>query len=119
MTPIDIAALSKALAAARAEDAGRRQQIDAMLIDRPWERVAQFAAGCAQSANLGLMPWQSPPCRASLRDLDQPYGDPSGKRESAELLKRLIDAGLSIFEPSPLAALAAVADAEQRQQPAK
>ena len=44
--------------------------------------------------------------RASLRDLEQPYGDASGKRESAELLKRLRDANLSIFEPDPMRALA-------------
>ncbi len=58
---------------------------------------------------MDLSPWQ-PSFRSSLRDLDKPYGDPSGKRESAELLKRLRDAKLSIFEPDPLAA---IAEAEQ------
>ena len=75
--------------------------------------------GCSlprvQMDSLGLMPWQSPPFRASLRDLDKPYGDPSGKRESAELLKRLLDANLSPFEPDPLAA---IAEAEAKRQPA-
>ena len=60
------------------------------------------------------MPWQNVPFRASPADLDQPPGDVSGRRESAELKKRLIDAGLSIFEPDPLAALERV-EAEQRQ----
>ena len=58
------------------------------------------------------MPWQSPPFRASLADLNKPFDDPRGERESAELLKRLLDAGLSPFEPFPLDALA---EAEQRQ----
>ncbi len=64
-----------------------------------------FACTCAQSRSLDLPPWQNPVFRASLRDLDKPYGDPSGKRESSELLKRLLDAGLSPFEPDPLQAL--------------
>jgi hypothetical protein len=111
---IDRDALERCLAAARAEDAGRRRQIDDMLVDpsRSWEEVAVFAASCAQSRSLDLPPWQSVPFRASLRDLDKPYGDPSGKRESAELLKKMLDLGLSPFEPSPMQAIAA---AEQRQ----
>ena len=44
--------------------------------------------------------------------LEKPYGDPSGKRESAELLKRLLDANLSKYEPDPTGALA---EAEQRR----
>jgi hypothetical protein len=61
-----------------------------------------FAARCAQSRSSNLAPWQLPPFRASLRDLDKLYGDPSGKRESAELLKKMLDLGLSPFEPSPM-----------------
>lgn len=53
------------------------------------------------------MPWQSPPCVASLADLGKPFDDPRGARESAELLRRLIDAGLSRFELDPIDALAA------------
>jgi hypothetical protein len=56
---------------------------------------------------LNLVPWQSPPCHASRRS-GQPFGDPRAARESAELLKRLLDAGLSHYEPDPIAALARV-----------
>jgi hypothetical protein len=113
LTPADEDALARALAATRAENAGRAKQIDAMLADpsRSWQSVAVFAASCAQSRSLDLAPWQSPPFRASLRDLDKPFGDASGKRESAELLKRLRDCNLSIFEPDPIAACEA-AEAE-------
>jgi hypothetical protein len=77
-----------------------------MLADESWQSVAVFAATCAQSRSLNLMPWQNVPFRANLADLDQPLGDPSGRRESAELLKRLLDVNLSPFEPDPLAAIA-------------
>jgi hypothetical protein len=113
----DIDALTRALAAARAEDAGRRKQIDDMLADEPWESVAVFAATCVQHRSLGLMPWQLPPFRANLADLSQPPGDASGRRESAELLQRLLRANLSPFEPDPLAALKRVEAA--KNQPAK
>jgi hypothetical protein len=112
LTAADEDALTRALAVTRAEDPGRRRQIDSMLADESWQSVAVFAATCAQSRSLNLMPWQLPPFRASLADLDQPPGDASGRRESAELLQRLLRANLSSFEPDPLAALA---EAEQRQ----
>ena len=98
----------------RAEDPGRREQIDHMLADpsRNWRSVAVFAASCAQSRSLNLMPLQSPPFRANLADLSQPPGDPSGRRESAELLKKMLDLGLSPFEPNPLQA---IAEAEARR----
>jgi hypothetical protein len=115
MTPIDQAALTKAIAAARAESKSRARQIDSMLGDRSWQRVAEFAAYSAQIDALGLMPWQSPPCIASLADLNQPFDDPRGARESAELLKKMLALGLSKFEPDPIGA---IVEAEQRQQPA-
>ncbi len=117
MTETDQDALERALVACRAESAARAKQIDSMLIDRPWERVAVFAASCAQSRSLGLQPWQTVPFRASLADLDQPQGDVSGRRESAELLRRQLDANLSRFEPNPLLALSRVEVA--KNQPAK
>ena len=104
-TEIDRDALTRALAMCRAENPGRAAQIDSMLTDRPWKEVASFAANCSQTRSLDLMPWQSPPCIASLDHLEEPLGDARGLRESAELLRRLLDAGLSKYEPDPLAAL--------------
>jgi hypothetical protein len=104
--------LERCIAAARAEDPGRRQQIDSMLSNRSRENVGIFAASCAQTRSLGLQPWQNPPFRASLRDLDKPFDDPRGERQAAELLQRLLKLGLSRFEPDPIGA---IAEAEQRQ----
>jgi hypothetical protein len=111
----DREALRRALEVARGEDEGRRRQIDSMLADgRDWTETAKFAAYCAQGAVLGLLPWQSPPCCSSLVDLDKPFGDTRGARESAELLKKLLALGLSKYEPNPLQAITA---AEARHQP--
>jgi hypothetical protein len=114
LTPADEDALARALVVTRGESAARARQIDTMLGDESWQSVAVFAASCAQSRSLNLAPWQLPPFRANLADLDQPPGDASGRRESAELLRRLLDANLSPFEPDPLAALER-AEAEQRR----
>ncbi len=57
------------------------------------------------------MPWQTLPMYASLADLGKPFDDPRGERESAELLRRLLDAGLSKYEPDPIGA---IAEAERR-----
>ena len=112
MNATDHDALVRAIAAAGGEDAGRARQIDAKLADEPWEDVARFAASCAQSRSLGLMPWQGVPFRADLRHLDRPFDDPRGERQAAELLQRLLKLGLSRFEPDPIGA---IAEAEQRK----
>ena len=116
MTPVDRHALERALVACRAESPARAKQIDSMLTERPWEGVAQFASSCAQGLALDLMPWQSPPSHANLGALSEPFGDPRAARESAELLRRLLDAGLSRFEPDPLGA---IEEAEGKRRAAK
>ena len=65
---------------------------------------------------LDLPPWQKPPCATHLDSaLRQPFGDPRGAREAAEILKKMPVLGLPQFEPNPLQA---IEEAEQRQ-PAK
>jgi hypothetical protein len=70
MNRIDRDALERALAACRAQDAGRAWQIDSKLASEPWEDVAAFAAYSAQNRSLRLPPWQGPPCHACLADLE-------------------------------------------------
>jgi hypothetical protein len=43
----------------------------------------------------------------------QPFGEQHGRREAGEMLKRLLEAGLSRYEPDPVAAIAR-AEAAQR-----
>ena len=107
MTQKDKAALKLAMEHARRE-AGRGEQLDSMLNGtrlqegkgwacppEPWERVAQFAASCVQSRSLRLKPWESPPCQA----------DVDGGGHDAELLRKMLAAGVSTWHPDPIAAL--------------
>ena len=101
LDPIDRAALEAAMETASVDPA-RDEQLRWKLADgQSWFDVSAFAAGCMQAENLRLKPWRSPPA-------DGDEDDPSPRdRDAASLLKALLAAGLSRFEPDPLAALAA------------
>ena len=98
MNRVDREALRRALRLARAESPGRAARIADKLKDEPWEEVAEFAAYCCQIDNLGLKPWMDPPMYAEIRP------DP----DALTLLMKLLGAGLSRYEPDPVAALAQV-----------
>ena len=66
----------------------------------PWIDVAQSAAYSVQIKALGLKPWQSPPCVCSPDDPN------AREKDGQKLLVRMLDAGLSRWEPDPMAALA-------------
>ena len=115
LTELDGAALHRALAACHFESPARSMQLVAKLQDgESWTEVAIFGSICVQSEKLKCMPWQWPCC--VMVDLDgalrEPYGEPHARREVGEILKRLLDAGLSRFEPDPMGA---IAKAEQRR----
>lgn len=69
---------------------------------QPRSEVAKWCCFHHQVRNLGLRPWQFPPCRSD----DPPAG---------ELIARLRANNLSIYEPDPLRALAA-AEKPKRQR---
>jgi hypothetical protein len=49
------------------------------------------------------MPWQLPPSYAGNRSmLNEPPGNASGRRESAELLLRMKRLGISVWHPDPI-----------------
>jgi hypothetical protein len=103
MNRIDQEALQRAIQMAKANDPGRRQQLESMLTDRPWREVAEFASFCCQTASLCLKPWEWPPCW-SCDDYPR-LDDHRGQAAAWRLRRRLIAAGLSEFEPDPAAAL--------------
>ncbi len=102
MKRVDREALERAIKLAREQDAGRRQQIDGKLKSESWEAVGRFASYFCQSRSLKLRPWQWPPCWVTIDDQDDGLG---GRKAAAMLLRRLLDAGLSKFEPDPLNAI--------------
>jgi hypothetical protein len=117
MNARDRRAMRAAIAAARNEDRGRREQVDAMLRDqsRSWEQVGHFCAYHCQTRALGLPPWQRPPCliedpEAGLRGPD----DLSGRHNAARLLQRMRQLRISKFDPDPMAA---IAEAEAKTRP--
>jgi hypothetical protein len=108
----DREALTRALRIAKASEPGRQEQLVSMLRDREWEEVATFAAYVCQCDSLHLRPWQLPPMHA---DEDRPRDDhpTAGKVAAWTLRRRLLKAGLSVFEPDPISSLESVA-ARQR-----
>ncbi|MGO4506018.1 hypothetical protein AB4Z51_03290 [Bradyrhizobium sp. 2TAF36] len=113
LTDVDRDAMSRAIETVRNESRARRRQVDSMLSSRPFERVGRFASFYCQMDALHLDPWETPPCW--IDNIDVALITPNDARHipgSARLLRRLIDGGLSRYEPDPLGALARV---EQRQ----
>ena len=105
MRRIDRDALRRAIELARAESPETRQQIDAKLKTEPWEEVAGFAAYSCQCTRLRLKPWEAPPVHSD-DEVTRPHRYGSRPQE-VELRQRMIKLGVSLFEPDPLAALAA------------
>jgi hypothetical protein len=93
--PLDRDALERCLALARESDPLRAEQIDDKLRSEPWFEVADFACYVVQRRSLHLKPWEMPPSSAEPNE-DSPEG---------ELLRRMLAAGLSRYEPDPIAAL--------------
>jgi len=112
MKRVDKDAMRRAIAQAKAESPARRRQIESMLANDPFEEVGRFAARCCQSAALALKPWAPPPMSAEVYPCVDRFPT-DGRVAAHELLRRLLAAGLSRFEPDPLAALAAVEQAKQ------
>src|SRR5262249_55955999 len=82
-------------------DPATKQQLTSMLENQSWHEVARFACSCVQSASLNLFPWQGPPCALS----EDPEDENAVNQAGVKLLQRMLAAGVSRFDPDPLAAL--------------
>jgi hypothetical protein len=112
LTEKDREALTRAMEIASREPR-RREQLESMLEDRPWREVAEFAASVCQTKALSLYPWEVGPSDVSEHDEDGPVDLGARLSEQSEpaarkLLRRMLAAGLSRFEPDPITALARV-----------
>ena len=102
---IDRDALERCMKVA-GRDPERAEHLTSKLKDEPWIEVAQFAAYSVQIDALALKPWQDPPANLD-EDADEP--DNAARASNAagrQLLRQMLAAGLSRYEPDPLAALA-------------
>jgi len=100
MTRKDLAALRRCIEVAE-RDPMRREQVRHM---RPRLTKALFCCSVAQSESLDLKPWECPPCESEPDDSDNAsYAEQRWR--ARQLADRLRAAGLSIYEPDPIAAL--------------
>jgi len=111
MTPTDRDALELCIAIAR-RDPALSKLIDDRLERRvDWWDIATAASFHCQMESLNLMPWQSPPAHI---DAD----DPTRRRYDApgvELLRRMLELGISRWHPDPVNEVARV-EAERAEQ---
>jgi len=108
---IDREALERCIEIMRAsKEPSDRKQIERMLEAGGWQKAADSAAYHCQMNALRLRPWQSPPCWIDSRDIKSiiARGDDgvAGDFAAARLLQRMLEAGLSQYEPDPISALA-------------
>jgi hypothetical protein len=102
LDPVYRGALERAIAMIRARGGPDAAQIENKLRKEPWEDVGRYASYAQQCDNLHLGPHQVPPCWATEADLVANPDDPEdiyGRRAAAVLHKRLLEAGLSAYEP--------------------
>jgi hypothetical protein len=118
LSRIDREAMKRAIEQLRRKGGEDARQIEGKLREEPWDDVGRFAAYSCQDDALHPEPWQPVPANeyVSVTDDDSRYGPVMGRAAAAELLRRLLAAGLSRFEPDPLGALARV-EAERTLRP--
>ena len=107
MNEIDRDAFERAIAQMRSDSADSRELIDAISAKQGFEQAGETAAYHCQCRALRLKPWQPPPMYAAPRT-DGPEDGVMGHRAAELLLQRMLAAGLSRFEPDPLAAHARI-----------
>jgi hypothetical protein len=120
LSSVDCEALERALKLVlgrpEREDPGRRAQVERMLKEQGWFTAADFCVYCCQSELIRPRLWQ--PIPADIDDIEGTLakGDDGlgGGYRAALLLKRMLAAGLSRYEPDPVRAL----EAKRRQRTA-
>ena len=78
----------------------------------PWEKIGRDAASVCQCRALKLAPWQTAPHQAEPNQVDEAGFEYRGTAVASALLGKLLAAGLSRFEPDPVAALTALERAD-------
>jgi hypothetical protein len=116
---VDREALERAMKIAQ-RDPLRAEHLRSKLEDQPWREVAEFAAYSCQIDALSLKPWQDPPVIID-EDADEPNNsaDRAPNTAARKLLRQMLRAGVSRYEPDPLTALRQAARKRRRQPDGK
>ena len=104
MDPRDLEAMRLAIETLR-KDPELASTIEAMLQTQSEQEVGTFAAELSQCRALHLRPWEAPPCDSADVAPSDHYGS---RPNEVALLRRMLAAGLSRYEPDPMQALAAI-----------
>jgi hypothetical protein len=103
---VDRLALDRAIQLTLAEDdQGRVEQVQSMLKERSWGEVAEFCAYHQQSRSLNINPWESTPSSIDPNQIDEIIArgpEMNRKFGAARLLKKMLAAGVSSYDPTPL-----------------
>ena len=124
LSRIDREALERAIEIVRnrKNDPGRREQVDHLMKHEGWFTAADFCCYCCQSELIRPRLWQPIPADIDPADIETilARGDDGlgGEYAAARVLKRMLRAGLSRYEPEPLKALAEAKRRAPAQQPA-
>ena len=102
LSRIDRDALERALAMACRESPEQAARYEEMLRLKPWQEVCESAAYSMQLKTLRLKPWQCPPCDCRSDEIGPGYGN---SRCEVLLRRRMLKAGISLYEPDPIGAL--------------
>jgi hypothetical protein len=91
-------------------DRAEAERVRDMLRTRPRAEVGWSCAISCQEKVLRTRPWQPVPAAdyVAVTDRDDEGSPIMGRAAAAELLRRLLAAGLSRYEPDPLRALARI-----------
>jgi len=112
LSPIDQNALTRALVIARAESGTERARFDDIEAQYGWREAGERAAYHLQVKTLRLKPWHCPPCDCRSDEVGHGYGH---SRVEVMLRRRMLEAGLSLYEPDPVAALERVEAVERAE----
>jgi hypothetical protein len=112
----DVAALEACIEVTKAESEGRRLQVESMLAD-DWEDAALFCCYCAQYRSLNLQVHQYPPVWAHEDDSDDGPNN-CDQRDARSLLREMLAAGVSRFDPNPREALRRAQAHKRKRKPA-
>jgi hypothetical protein len=111
LSEVDREAIERAIAIMRNSSAERAEQIDRLLQEDDWQGAADLAVYHCQRELIRPRLWQPIPADIDPDQIEAiiAKGDDgkAGRFLAAKLLRKMLRAGLSRFEPQPIEALAA------------